>query len=51
MWTSELERQKFEDKPVNFEDLTLINEQIEDSFMRREPHNMPKIFIRFVLYK
>ena len=35
--TSQLWRQKIEDKPANFEDMTLPDEEIEGSFMCREP--------------
>ena len=38
VWISQHWRQKIENKPVNFDHLTLINEEIEDSFMYREPH-------------
>ena len=37
MWTSQLRRQNIEDKPVNLADVTRINDEIEDSFMCREP--------------
>ena len=65
MLTSQLWKQNIKDKSVNLADLTRINDEIEDSFMCKEPHvwgritcspytqniSSPEYFAMFIGYK
>ena len=49
-WGTRIFIQNIEAKPVNLADLTLTNEEIEDSFMCREPLFGVILFLCFKLF-